>query len=71
MNSKYAGVCAPMALRFVLLAALVPALTSRAAELDRQWTGNFAKNPGFEEDWVNENGEGHVLSFKDPDGIAP
>ena len=28
------------------------------------WTGNFAKNPGFEEDFVHLNGEGHVLSFK-------
>src|SRR5437867_1131637 len=28
------------------------------------WSGNFAKNPGFEEDFVNVHGEGHVLSFK-------
>lgn len=27
-------------------------------------TGNMAKNPGFEEDFVNRNAEGHVLSFK-------
>ena len=26
--------------------------------------GNLLKNPGFEEDFVNTNGEGHVLSFK-------
>jgi hypothetical protein len=28
------------------------------------WSGNFARNPGFEEDFVNASGEGHVLSFK-------
>ncbi|MCE9589799.1 MAG: hypothetical protein K8S99_04680 [Planctomycetes bacterium] len=28
------------------------------------WTGNVVKNPGFEEDFVNGRGEGHVLSFK-------
>ena len=28
------------------------------------WTGNLAKNPGFEEDFININAEGHVLSFK-------
>lgn len=28
------------------------------------WSGNFAINPGFEEDFVNVNAEGHVLSFK-------
>ncbi|MCX5659660.1 MAG: hypothetical protein NTW19_08060 [Planctomycetota bacterium] len=31
---------------------------------DAGWTGNMAKNPGFEEDSVNTHGEGHVLSFK-------
>lgn len=31
---------------------------------DSGWTGNMAKNPGFEEDFVNTHGEGHVLSFK-------
>ncbi|MCE9592466.1 MAG: hypothetical protein K8S99_18320 [Planctomycetes bacterium] len=31
---------------------------------DAGWTGNVAKNPGFEEDSVNIHGEGHVLSFK-------
>jgi len=36
------------------------------AQTDRDagWTGNFAKNPGFEEDFVNVRAEGHVLSFK-------
>jgi len=28
------------------------------------WSGNFAFNPGFEEDFVNMNAESHVLSFK-------
>lgn len=28
------------------------------------WSGNYALNPGFEEDFVNVEGEGHVLSFK-------
>lgn len=28
------------------------------------WSGNFAINPGFEEDFVNRNSEAHVLSFK-------
>ncbi len=28
------------------------------------WSGNFVKNPGFEEDFVNNNAEAHVLSFK-------
>lgn len=31
---------------------------------DAGWTGNLARNPGFEEDFVNTHGEGHVLSFK-------
>ena len=34
------------------------------AQSESGWTGNFVKNPGFEEDFVNVNGEGHVLSFK-------
>ena len=28
------------------------------------WSGNMAVNPGFEEDFVNPDGEGAVLSFK-------
>ncbi|MDP7206657.1 MAG: hypothetical protein QGH11_13870, partial [Pirellulaceae bacterium] len=44
-----------------------------AARIDRQykawqpetgWSGNMVKNPGFEEDFINTNAEGHVLSFK-------
>lgn len=42
-----------------LLAALLA-----PAQDDAGWTGNLARNPGFEEDWVNIRGEGHVLSFK-------
>jgi len=29
-----------------------------------EWSGNFVKDPGFEEDFVNGFGEGHVISFK-------
>ena len=43
-------------------AAIVSDATPQAR--DAGWTGNLAKNPGFEEDYVNVNGEGHVLSFK-------
>lgn len=43
-------------------AAIVEDATPRPR--DAGWTGNIAKNPGFEEDFVNTNGEGHVLSFK-------
>ena len=39
-------------------ALLVPAAL---AQTDG-WTGNMAKNGGFEEDWINSRGEGHVLS---------
>ncbi len=28
------------------------------------WSGNMVRDPGFEEDFINNNGEGHVLSFK-------
>jgi hypothetical protein len=28
------------------------------------WTGNLVRNPGFEEDFVNLQGEGHTISFK-------
>ncbi|MBI3922324.1 MAG: hypothetical protein HY318_12965 [Armatimonadetes bacterium] len=28
------------------------------------WSGNFARDPGFEEDFVNNHSEPHVLSFK-------
>src|SRR3954447_6974267 len=34
------------------------------AQSDAGWTGNMARNPGFEEDFINANAEGHVLSFK-------
>jgi hypothetical protein len=36
----------------------------RPPEYEPGWSGNFALNPGFEEDFVNVNAEGHVLSFK-------
>jgi hypothetical protein len=35
-----------------------------APQYEAGWSGNYAINPGFEEDFVNINGEGHVLSFK-------
>jgi hypothetical protein len=28
------------------------------------WTGNFVRDPGFEEDFVNNHAEPHVISFK-------
>jgi len=34
------------------------------ADNPADWTGNFTRNPGFEEDFVNANAEPHVLSFK-------
>lgn len=46
-----------------MLAAMWWTADARAAD-DPAWTGNMARNPCFEEDWVNANGEGHVLSFK-------
>src|SRR5688500_17890923 len=48
-----------LALAVVLITAPV-----RAADANEGWTGNMARNPGFEEDFVNANGEGHVISFK-------
>lgn len=50
----------PLAACLALLTAAAPA----RAQADAGWTGNLAKNPGFEEDFVNNRGEGHVLSFK-------
>jgi hypothetical protein len=46
----------------VLIAAAIP--KTALAQTDADWTGNMVLNPGFEEDFVNLNGEGHVLSFK-------
>ena len=43
---------------------LLPSLALGQAARMEGWSGNFAKNPGFEEDFVNAHGEGHVLSFK-------
>jgi hypothetical protein len=37
---------------------------SASARAQDGWTGNLVRNPGFEEDFVNLRGEGHVLSFK-------
>ena len=44
--------------------ALLPAHAFGQTAKSEGWSGNFAKNPGFEEDFVNAHGEGHVLSFK-------
>jgi len=46
------------------LSACLPLVASAAPPRDVLWTGSVAKNPGFEEDFVNVNAEGHVLSFK-------
>jgi hypothetical protein len=42
---------------------LVAAVTGRAEDA-AGWSGNFVRNPGFEEDFVNSKAEPHVLSFK-------
>ena len=47
----------------VLLAGLAIGSASRTTVAD-DWTGNMAKNPGFEEDFINARAESHVLSFK-------
>lgn len=53
---------APADLTELAAAAVIEDATPQGR--DAGWTGNMAKNPGFEEDYVNTNGEGHVLSFK-------
>jgi hypothetical protein len=53
--------------RLVFLLAVVTLLSTSGralAQADSGWTGNMARNSGFEEDFVNANAEGHVLSFK-------
>ena len=52
--------CLPLGLA---LAACLTLPASAFAQADG-WTGNLVRNPGFEEDFVNVHGEGHVLSFK-------
>ena len=49
-----------------LIALLITPLHLPPAQAQQNagWTGNFARNPGFEEDFVNLHGEGHYLSFK-------
>src|SRR5262245_27767261 len=47
-----------------LFVFMLPAYAFGQAVKVEGWSGNFAKNPGFEEDFVNAHGEGHVLSFK-------
>jgi hypothetical protein len=56
----------PAAAPLLALACLFPLTlpTSALAQGTSGWTGNLAVNPGFEEDFVNLNGQGHVLSFK-------
>jgi hypothetical protein len=53
----------PARARLVLLAVLAFPVAARAQD-EPGWTGNLALNPGFKEDFVNQNGEAHVLSFK-------
>src|SRR4051812_23756587 len=48
----------------LVLGALLAFIPSAPAQGDAGWTGNMARNPGFEEDFVNVRGESHVLSFK-------
>lgn len=50
-------------LLLLVLLALFKNLASPAAAQDL-WSGNMARNPGFDEDFVNLHAEGHVLSFK-------
>ncbi len=51
-------------LRVLAVFGLLLAPGRALAQDDPGWTGNMARNPGFEEDFVNAHGEGHVLSFK-------
>ena len=46
------------------LAVVVLSFCPAWANAQDGWTGNFAVNPGFEEDFVNVNSESQVLSFK-------
>ncbi len=48
----------------LMLLVLLPAQAARAQVAQPGWSGNFARNPGFEEDFINRNAESHVLSFK-------
>ena len=47
-----------------ILALAVCCVVLASAQDDPAWSGNLTVNPGFEEDFVNVNGESHVLSFK-------
>ncbi len=47
-----------------LAAAVVSEDAAPTPDSEAGWTGNMARNPGFEEDFINAHGEGHVLSFK-------
>jgi len=47
-----------MRLHIALFALVLPTLALA------EWSGNMAVNPGFEEDFVNPDGEGAVLAFK-------
>ena len=63
VRAVLSALAGPLALAPLLWA--ICAIQAQAQDpSDRSWTGNFARNAGFEEDWVNENAEGHVLSFK-------
>jgi hypothetical protein len=53
---------AGMALLGAISLAMAP--SSLFAQEQPGWTGNLVVNPGFEEDFINLNGESHVLSFK-------
>jgi hypothetical protein len=52
------------AFRVALFLLLIALAAPAPAQVEPGWMGNMARNPGFEEDFVNLHGEGHVLSFK-------
>ncbi|MCC7191157.1 MAG: hypothetical protein IT444_00120 [Phycisphaeraceae bacterium] len=52
------------AIRAALLGLSAALVSPLSAQVEPGWNGNMAKNPGFEEDFVNTRAEGHVLSFK-------
>lgn len=54
----------PLLLRAALLSLAAALASPLLARAEPGWNGNMARDPGFEEDFVNLRGEGHVLSFK-------
>jgi hypothetical protein len=50
--------------RWLAPCILVSSLVAASPDQPADWSGNFARDPGFEEDFVNLHAEPHVLSFK-------